>query len=102
MQLVDCSLSYHSQPEPHLCRCSHSDCLLDKAAEAFDSDQASRTPNTRPDSSSTNWEQRGVLSKEKTRGRRPDQDLREAATHLREIGLVPWEWLADETRALYQ
>jgi hypothetical protein len=44
--------------------------------------------------------QRGVLSKEKTGARRPDQVLHEALTHLRERGIVPWEWLTDETRSL--
>jgi hypothetical protein len=45
--------------------------------------------------------QRGVLSKEKNGGgRRPDQDLHEALTRLREVGAIPWEWLTDETRSL--
>jgi len=45
--------------------------------------------------------QRGILSKErKERGRRPDQDMSDALTDLRERGLVPWEWIVDETRAL--
>jgi hypothetical protein len=32
--------------------------------------------------------------------RRPDQDVIDALTHLREVGLVPWEWLVDETRTV--
>jgi hypothetical protein len=44
--------------------------------------------------------QRGVLSKQKTGARRPDQPLSVALTHLREIDLVPWDWIADETRSL--
>jgi hypothetical protein len=30
--------------------------------------------------------------------RKPDQNLIEATTHLREIGLVPWNWIVDESR----
>jgi hypothetical protein len=45
--------------------------------------------------------QRGVPSKEKKgTGRRPDQDLHEALTRLRDDELVPWDWIVDETRAL--
>jgi hypothetical protein len=46
--------------------------------------------------------QRGIISKErKTRGgRRPDQNMNEALTDLREHGDVPWEWIVDETRSL--
>ena len=45
--------------------------------------------------------QRGILSKErKERGRRPDQDMNDALTDLRERGEIPWDWIADETRAL--
>ena len=44
---------------------------------------------------------RGVLSKErKERGRRPDQDMSDALTDLRERGEVPWDWIVDETRSL--
>jgi len=44
---------------------------------------------------------RGVLSKErKERGRRPDQDMSEALTDLRERGEVPWDWVVDETRTV--
>jgi hypothetical protein len=45
--------------------------------------------------------QRGVISKErKTAGRRPDQDMSDALTQLRERGDVPWDWIVDETRSL--
>jgi hypothetical protein len=43
-------------------------------------------------------EQRGIVSKVKTGARRPDQDLIEAVTHLRKVGIVPWDWIVDETR----
>lgn len=33
-----------------------------------------------------------------TRGRRPDQNLTDAVTWLRENGHVPWEWVEDRTR----
>jgi hypothetical protein len=42
-----------------------------------------------------------VLSKEKTGARRPDQDLCDAIFDLREHGLVPWDWIVDETRTLH-
>jgi len=46
--------------------------------------------------------QRGIIFKErKTRGgRRPDQNMNEALTDLREHGDVPWERIVDETRSL--
>jgi hypothetical protein len=44
--------------------------------------------------------QRGVISKEKTGARRPDQDMADALTQLREAGTIPWDWIADETRTL--
>jgi hypothetical protein len=44
--------------------------------------------------------QLGVLSKEKTGARRPDQDLCDAIFDLREQGIIPWDWIVDETRAL--
>lgn len=46
--------------------------------------------------------QRGVLDKTKTRrtGRGADQDLADASKRLRDTGLVPWEWIVDETRTL--
>ena len=41
----------------------------------------------------------GVLvSKERRGARRPDQDLIDALTNLREAGQVPWDWIVDETR----
>jgi hypothetical protein len=43
---------------------------------------------------------RGILSKVKTSARRPDQDMTEALTHLRQTGIVPWSWINDETRSL--
>jgi hypothetical protein len=44
---------------------------------------------------------RGILSKErKAQGRRPDQNMSDALTDLRENGDVPWEWIVDETRSL--
>jgi hypothetical protein len=44
--------------------------------------------------------QRGILSKEKTGAQRTDQPLHVALTRLRQIGLVPWDWITDETRSL--
>jgi hypothetical protein len=44
--------------------------------------------------------QLGVISKHATGKRRADQNLIDAMTHLREIGLVPWDWIVDETRSL--
>jgi hypothetical protein len=44
--------------------------------------------------------QRKHLSREKTGARRPDQDLHDALTDLREDGIVPWDWIVDETRSL--
>jgi hypothetical protein len=45
--------------------------------------------------------QRKILSKERsTSGRRPDQDMSDALTDLRENGEVPWAWIVDETRSL--
>lgn len=51
-------------------------------------------------------EQRGDVDKNRRRGkpgvkRGQDQDLNAALTQLREWGIVPWEWIADETRSLY-
>jgi len=42
--------------------------------------------------------QRGQLSKERTGARRPDQDLHDALTDIREDGRIPWDWIIDETR----
>jgi hypothetical protein len=44
--------------------------------------------------------QRGQLSKQSTGARRPDQDLHDALTDIREDGRVPWNWIVDETRNL--
>jgi len=44
--------------------------------------------------------QRGQLSKERNGARRPDQDLHDALTDIREDGRVPWDWIVDETRSL--
>jgi hypothetical protein len=43
---------------------------------------------------------RGIVSKERRGARRPDQDANDALTHLRENGLIPWDWIVDETRTL--
>jgi hypothetical protein len=40
------------------------------------------------------------LSKERTGARRPDQDLHDALTDIREDGRIPWDWIVDETRSL--
>jgi hypothetical protein len=45
--------------------------------------------------------QRGIISKERrAQARRPDQNMNEALTDLRENGHIPWEWIVDETRSL--
>jgi hypothetical protein len=44
--------------------------------------------------------QRGIISKEQTGKRRPDQDMSEALTMLRERGDIPWDWIVDETRSI--
>src|SRR6516162_9435947 len=44
--------------------------------------------------------QRGLLSKHSTGARRPDQNLHDALTDIREDGRVPWHWIVDETRSL--
>jgi hypothetical protein len=45
--------------------------------------------------------QHGIRSKErKAQGRRPDQDVIDALTDLRESGDIPWEDIVDETRSL--
>jgi hypothetical protein len=43
---------------------------------------------------------RGIVSKAQTGARRPDQDMNDALTQLRESGEVPWAWVVDETRSL--
>lgn len=44
--------------------------------------------------------QREHLSKHKTGARRPDQDLHDALTDVREDGRIPWDWIVDETRSV--
>lgn len=44
--------------------------------------------------------QRGQLSKTSTGKRRPDQNLHDALTDIREDGRVLWDWIVDETRSL--
>jgi hypothetical protein len=44
--------------------------------------------------------QRGQLSKQRNSARRPDQDLHDALTDIREDGRVPWDWIVDETRSI--
>jgi hypothetical protein len=44
--------------------------------------------------------QREALSKQRTGARRPDQNLHDALTDLREDGRIPWDWIVDETRSL--
>jgi hypothetical protein len=44
--------------------------------------------------------QRGHLSKQSAGARRPDQDLHDALTDVRETERVPWNWIVDETRSL--
>jgi hypothetical protein len=42
----------------------------------------------------------GVISKQTTGARRPDQNVSEALTDLRRSGEIPWSAIADETRSL--
>ena len=42
-----------------------------------------------------------MISKHATGKRTAGADLSDALTVLREAGLVPWEWIVDETRTLY-
>jgi hypothetical protein len=43
--------------------------------------------------------QRGIIKKSNEKGkRRGDQNMHEALTHLRQVGIVPWPWLEDESR----
>jgi hypothetical protein len=43
---------------------------------------------------------RGIISKHSTGKRRPDQDMSDALTDLRQSGEIPWDWIVDETRSL--
>lgn len=53
-------------------------------------------------------EQRGIVDKTRARGhpgvagRGVDQDVTDALTRLRETGAIPWAWIVDETRAVYE
>jgi hypothetical protein len=44
--------------------------------------------------------QRGQQSKERIGARRPDQNLHDALTDIREDGRIPWDWIVDETRSI--
>ncbi len=44
--------------------------------------------------------QAGIVSKHKTGARRPDQNVSDALAHLRNVEIVPWQWIVDETRSL--
>ena len=44
--------------------------------------------------------QSGVIDKKATGARRADQDVADACFWLRKVGLVPWEWIVDETRSI--
>jgi hypothetical protein len=52
-------------------------------------------------------EQEGVISKRfirqdgKEGKRKSSQNLTDAVTHLREVGLVPWDWIADDSRTVH-
>jgi hypothetical protein len=44
--------------------------------------------------------QAGIVPKVATGARRADQNTIDALTHLRDVGLVRWDWIIDETREL--
>ncbi len=46
--------------------------------------------------------QGGIVSKRPTGKRRADQGVIDASYQLRERGIVPWRWIVDETRELYE
>jgi hypothetical protein len=52
-------------------------------------------------------EQQGHVSKSplrldgKPKKRRPDADLMDAVTHLRNQGIIPWDWIVDESREVH-
>jgi hypothetical protein len=46
-------------------------------------------------------EQAGILSKVPAGARRPEQNLIDAVKYLREVGLVPWDWIVDDTRKVH-
>ena len=43
-------------------------------------------------------EQRGLQSKAQTSKRKPAQNLTDAITVLRDVGLIPWDWIVDNSR----
>jgi hypothetical protein len=45
--------------------------------------------------------QLGIVSKQATGARRPDQDVIDATKRLRDAGVVPWSWIVDETRSVH-
>jgi hypothetical protein len=47
-------------------------------------------------------EQRGIVSKTRTGKRRADQDFTDAVMALRERGIIPWDWIVDETREVIE
>jgi hypothetical protein len=44
--------------------------------------------------------QRGQIDKHPTGARRADQNLHDALFDVREQGLIPWDWIVDETRSV--
>jgi hypothetical protein len=42
--------------------------------------------------------QRGIISKHSDGVRRADQDMTDALFQLRDRGVIPWDWITDETR----
>lgn len=60
-------------------------------------------------------EQRGIVSKkpkkaskkpkkageEEKKGRKPTQDLTDAVKRLRDVGLIPWNWIEDDSRRVH-
>lgn len=47
-------------------------------------------------------EQLGDVSKKATGRRRADQDLTDAIKRLRDVGIIPWDWVEDDTRVLHE
>ena len=43
-------------------------------------------------------EQRGLQTKAQTSKRKPAQNLTDAITVLRDVGLIPWDWIVDDGR----
>lgn len=46
-------------------------------------------------------EHRGIVQKQKPGEPRADQPVTNAIKYLRDVGVVPWDWIVDETRALH-